>query len=153
MCIFVNSVPKSGTNLLEKLIRLVGVEKSGKSVALSNILGRYNLIKSVLHQDHIAGMSIPVGLEYPVSVSAKWLDKTLSIRDNHYLSGHAAYSEQLDFMVKSHDLKVLQIYRDPRAVLVSWAKFVAEDTNRWYPFHIFFKLFDFKYRIMFLFLG
>ncbi|RME58013.1 hypothetical protein D6779_07375 [Candidatus Parcubacteria bacterium] len=153
MKVFVNSIPKSGTNLLEKFVRLLGFSKSGKSVALSNILGRYHLIKSILHQAHLSGLSVPIGLEFPVSVSVNWLNKTLAIPENQYLSGHAAYSEQLDFMVKSNGLKAMQIYRDPRAVLVSWAKYVAEDINRWYPFHSFFKRMSLKERIRFLLHG
>ncbi len=126
---------------------------SGKSIASSSILGRYGHIKSILHQDHLNGISVPIGLEYPVSVSQNWLNKTLSINDNQYLSGHAAYSEQLDHLVRSKGLKMLQIYRDPRAVLVSWAKYVVEEENSWYTFHDFFKAMDLRKRIRFLIQG
>ncbi|RMG39809.1 MAG: hypothetical protein D6732_03810 [Methanobacteriota archaeon] len=56
-------------------------------------------------------------------------------------------------MVKSNGLKALQIYRDPRAVLVSWAKYVAEDINSWYPFHSFFNRMSLEERIGFLLYG
>lgn len=153
MRVFVNSLPKSGTNLLEKLIRMLEIKQSGRSIASTNIIGRHSLAKSVLHQDHISGMSVPIGLEFPVSVSMKWLDKTLAITDGQYLSGHAAYSEQLDFLVRKNVLKMIQIYRDPRAVLVSWAKYVAEEENSWYTFHHFFKDMELKDRIRFLLMG
>ena len=153
MKVFVNSLPKSGTNLLEKLIGMVGVNRSGRSIASTNIIGRYSVLKSLLRQDHLHGCSIPVGLELPVSVSLKWLKRSLAIAEGEYLSGHAAFSEQLDYMVRIQGLRMVQIYRDPRAVLLSWAKYVAEDVNRWYPFHAFFKQMDLKDRIRFLLLG
>lgn len=153
MRVFVNSLPKSGTNLLEKLIRMLDIEQSGRSIASTNIIGRHSLAKSILHQDHFSGMSVPIGLEFPVSVSMRWLDKTLDIADGQYLSGHAAFSEQLDYLVQKNNVKTIQIFRDPRAVLLSWAKYVVEDTNSWYTFHHFFKKMDLNERILFLLKG
>lgn len=153
MRVFVNSLPKSGTNLLEKLVRLLDFKHSGRSLASTSILGRWNIVKSVLRQDHFRGLSVPVGLEYPVSVSVSWLDKVLDIPDGSYISGHAAYSEQLDYLVQQHKMPVLQIYRDPRAVLLSWARFVAEEQVSWYPLHNFFKSMELEERILFLLHG
>lgn len=154
MRLFVNSVPKSGTNLLEKLVQLIGVSHSRRSVAFSSIEGRHSVVKHLLRTNHFSGVSIPVGLEMPVSVSMNWLDHYISsIHGDEYLSGHAAYSEQFDYLLKLHGIKTIQIYRDPRAVLVSWAKYVSEDINKWYPFHATLKKKSLQERIRFLVTG
>ncbi|MBE9490583.1 MAG: sulfotransferase domain-containing protein [Bacteroidetes bacterium] len=154
MRVFVNSVPKSGTNLMEKLIRLVGIKRSGKSLAYSSVEGRHSIAKHLIRINHFSGVSVPIGLEVPVSVSIKWLDRYLSSIDtNRYISGHAAYSEQLDYLLKSKNIKTLQMFRDPRAVLVSWAKYIVEDINKWHPYHDFFKSLSLHKRIRFLITG
>lgn len=135
MKVFVNSLPKSGTNLLAKLVRMVDVKDSGKSIASSSIVGNYQFAKSCLRLDHFLGNNVPVGLEFPVSVGYAWLDGYLKIDSSQYLSGHAAFSEQLAHLLKKNGIKQIQVFRHPAAVLVSWAKFIAEDENSWHPSH------------------
>lgn len=135
MKLFVNSLPKSGTNLVAKLVMLVNVQYSGKSIAASSILGNHQLAKSCLRLSHFSGNNIPVGIEFPVSVGSSWLNRYLKIADNQYLSGHAAFSEQLAHLLKMNEIKQIQILRHPAAVLVSWAKFIVEDSNAWHPSH------------------
>jgi hypothetical protein len=135
MKVFVNSLPKSGTNLLAKLVRMVDVKDSGKSIASSSIVGNYQFAKSCLRLDHFLGNNVPVGLEFPVSVGYAWLDGYLKIDSSQYLSGHAAFSEQLAYLLRKNQLKQIQVFRHPAAVLVSWAKFTVEKKNRWHPSH------------------
>jgi len=154
MRVFVNSIPKSGTNLLEKLVRFFAVKRSGKSIAYSSIEGRHSFFKHIFRINHFYRGSIPLGLELPAFVSQQWLKGYMaSVKPGTYFSGHAAYSEQLDYMLKSESIKSLQIYRDPRAILVSWAKYVAEDINSWYPFHSSLKKMELSERILFLLHG
>lgn len=135
MKVFVNSLPKSGTNLVAKLTRLVNVQDSGKSIASSSVVGNYQFAKSCMRLDHFSGNNIPVGLEFPVSLGYAWLDRYLKIANNQYLSGHAAFSEQLVHLLQKNGIKQIQVFRHPAAVLVSWAKFIAEDKNSWHPSH------------------
>lgn len=132
---FVNSLPKSGTNLVAKLMRLAGVQESGRSIASSSIVGKHQTIKSIWRQDHFSGNNVPVGLEFPFSVGYRWLDNYLKIQDGQYLSGHAAFSEQLAYLLNKNSIKHVQVFRHPAAVLVSWAKFIVEDGNSWHPSH------------------
>ena len=133
--IFINSLPKSGTNLIAKLVRLMGVDNSGKSVAFSSILGRYQFAKSCMRLAHFSGNNVPIGLEFPVCADYRWLAHYLKLRDNQYISGHAAYTEQLAHLLKVNNVSQIQVFRHPAAVLVSWAKFIAEDRNNWHPSH------------------
>ena len=135
MKILVNSLPKSGTNLLAKLVQMAGLQESGKSLASSSVLGKYQLVKSCLRLDHLSGNNVPLGLEIPVSVGYRWLAVYLKINDNQYISGHAAYSEQLAYLLQISGIKKIQVFRHPAAVLVSWAKFIAEKNNKWHPSH------------------
>lgn len=134
--IFVNSLPKSGTNLLERLVSLLGFSHSGVSVALSSVRGRHETLKRLLRVDHFRGENIPVGLELPASISQRWLQSRFdAVGVSQYVSGHAAYSEQLHNLLLDSDSKTIQIYRDPKAVMVSWAEYVVEPENRYYPFY------------------
>ena len=154
MKVFVNSIHKSGTNLVEKLIVLAGVTKSGKSLAMTSVLGRHETIKNILRSNHLSASSVSIGLGIPVSVSYLWLKRYFSsVKANMYLSGHAAYSEQLSYLLACEKIKSIQIYRDPRAVLASWARYVVEGDNHYLPLHRVLKEKSFDDRLRFILHG
>lgn len=152
--VFVNSFPKSGTNLVEKLLRLVGIRMAGKSIAMSSVLGRYETIKKLTRTISFNSWAVPIGLEVPVSVTASWLKEYIdSLSPGQYMTGHAAYSDYLESLLSIHSICVLQVVRDPRAILSSMAKYVVEDINAWYPFHQYFKSLDTRSSIRLFILG
>lgn len=153
MRVFVNSVPKSGTNLVAKLVRLTGMQDSRRSIASSSIVGRYQLIKSCVRIDHLSGDNVSVGLEFPVSVGYHWLNRYLKIDNNHYLSGHAAFSEQLAYLIGTNGVSHIQVFRHPAAVLLSWVKFFVEDINSWHPSHTIMKKMNLEDRCYFMLAG
>lgn len=138
--IFVNSFPKSGTNLVEKLVRLLGYARSGRSVAFSSVCGRHTTVKRLTRACSLRNIQIPVGLEVPAAVSAGWLKRYIrAVHHGSYFSGHAAWSGYLDDILQSEGIKVIQVMRDPRGILTSMTSYVVEEQNAWYPFHRAFK--------------
>jgi len=146
---FVNSIPKSGTNLLEKLVARCGLSRSGRSIALSSVLGPFAPVRQILRSG--AGPNaVPVGLESQACVRPGWLRRYVeSTRDGQYLSGHAPFSSLLYETLIDNGVRTIQIYRDPRSVLVSWADFSVTPELRWYPFQPYLRSLTFAERIHF----
>ena len=130
MNVFVNSLPKSGTNMVQKCLELASISYSGRSVAASSCFGKYELVKKVFRHPRIREVPVVIGLEVPVSVSPGWLSTYL--RDaKGYVSGHAAYSMHLKRILANENYKVIQVVRHPGAVLSSWANYIAEPGYYW----------------------
>ena len=130
MNIFANSIPKSGTNLLQRFLDLSDVQYSGRSIAASSVYGRYGYLKHLLHQPNAKEIPIPIGLDVPVVVSPKWLQSYLH-NASGYITGHAQYSNHFSHILISENYKVIQIYRHPGAVLVSWAHYIVNPGYYW----------------------
>lgn len=133
--ILVNSLPKSGTNMVQKCLALAGIPYSGRSVAASSNFGRHALIKSLLRQARPNEVPVPIGLEIPVSVSAKWLRGYLHGAQG-YVSGHAAFSPYYTHILESGGYRTIQVVRNPCAVLASWANYVVEPGYYWHEAHV-----------------
>lgn len=131
---FVNSLPKSGTNLVQKCLKLASVPYSGQSVAASSCFGRHGLIKKVFRQPRVGEVPVVVGLEIPVAVSPQWLQHYLH-RAQGYVSGHAAYSAHYHSILQSEGYKIIQVVRHPCAVVASWANYIAEPGYYWKNIH------------------
>jgi hypothetical protein len=130
MNLLLNSIPKSGTNLLQKFFLLVSIPYSHKSIAASSIFGRYGRIKSILRRPRPNEVPVQIGLEVPNVVSPTWLCRYLR-NARGYVSGHAAYSAHLYTILQNENYKVIQIVRHPCAVLVSWANYIVEPDYWW----------------------
>lgn len=130
MNIFVNSIPKSGTNLLQRLLDLSGAPYSGRSVAASSSFGRFALVKQWLHRPGVKEVPIPIGLEVPAVVSPSWLRNYLH-QARGYVTGHAQYTTHLSHLLASEGYKTIQIFRHPCAVLVSWAHYIERPDYYW----------------------
>lgn len=136
MKIFVNSLPKSGTNLVAKLIEGLGYKYSNKSIALSSKLGRYERIKRLTRSRWFRGGSIEIGLEINADLSSAWVEKYLTqVQDGQYVTGHAAYSDHLNEILINNGYKIIQVIRNPLDVMFSYAKYIIEKENRYYPTH------------------
>lgn len=154
MKLFVNSLPKSGTNLVQKLVELLNFKYSGKSLASTNLIGRYQFIKTLLHGSWFDVNPLIIGLEIPTATSSKWVNKQLSsLHDHTYISGHAAYSDHLAFLLAKNNIKVLQVSRNPYDVIYSWVNYIVEDNNHWHPLHTHLKSMSFDERVKFTVTG
>ena len=150
---FVNSIPKSGTNLLEKLVRSLGVQRSGRAIAFSSLEGPFSPLRRALRGAYI-GTAVPVGLECSVDARLGWLRGYVSsVPDGCYLSGHAPFSPALRQILRDNEVRPIHICRDPRAVLVSWAGYSVSADLAWYPFRPFLGSMDLEDRIEFFLTG
>ncbi len=128
--ILVNSLPKSGTNMVQKCLELADIPYSGRSVAASSMFGRYARIKSLFRDVSVKETPVVVGLEIPVGVSPSWLHEYLQGASG-YVSGHAAFSSHYHSILKAEGYSTIQVVRHPCAVLASWANYIAEPGYYW----------------------
>jgi len=134
MRIFINSLPKSGTNLVAKLVESLGYQYSKKSIALSSQIGRYETIKRLTRTACWRGSNIAVGLEINASVSSAWVERYLRhVPEGHYVTGHSAYSDHLQDILCKNGYKTIQVIRNPYDVILSYAKYFVEKDNNYYP--------------------
>ena len=130
--IFVNSVPKSGTHLLTRIVSLLGYRStSSNRYVIQKILTRMrlghpnvftfptvnrNLIKIMYDwYDKIhPHVKVPIGVTLRAQVSHnlmyRWL---LSIHPGCFVSGHVPWSQTTDQILKQLGFKHVIIVRDP----------------------------------------
>lgn len=152
MKLLINSLPKSGTNMVQKCLELASVPYSVKSVAASSVFGRYQLAKRIMRSPRFGEVPVPIGLEVPVTVSPRWVKSYLASA-NGYVSGHAAYSVHYDSLLQEKGYKVIQVVRHPCAVLSSWANYIAEPGYYWRLAHQYLAGKPFEERVKFILYG
>lgn len=130
MRLLLNSLPKSGTSLAQKLLRLADIRYSGKSIAASSLFGKNVFIKRLLRQPGLSELPVPIGLDVPVCASPSWLHRYLQNADG-YVSGHAAYSDHFFEVLQDQRYLTIQAVRHPAAVIVSWANYIIEPGYYW----------------------
>ncbi len=140
------SVPKSGTNLLQKLLELAGLRFSGNSIGTATCFGRYELAKRIFRGPRVGETPVLVGLEVDVVCSPKWLRCHLA-HAKGYVTGHATYTEELHGMFLKQGYRILFIVRHPAAVLLSWANYIVEDGYYWKDAQQYFSQLDLEKRI------
>jgi len=152
MKVVLNSLPKSGTNMVQKCLELASIPYSGKSLAASSNFGKYGLVKKLLRQPRSGEVPVIIGLEVPVAVSPCWIRGYLH-GAHGYVSGHAAYSAHYHSILKSEGYKTIQVVRHPCAVLSSWANYIAEPGYYWSKAHNHLAQMSFEERVDFLLYG
>lgn len=104
-----NSMPKSGTHLLTELLEQIdGMRFSGQ-------LAMYT-------------PAIETGDRHRMRHLER---RTRRLRTSHYLMGHIANDEHAEAALASHDVKLVTILRDPRAVVLSGMNYLYNAT--WMP--------------------
>ncbi|NPA52253.1 MAG: sulfotransferase domain-containing protein [Aquificae bacterium] len=122
-----NALPKSGTNLLQKLFELMGYKYDRLGIAESLILGKIYPMRQLIRGAKFDKNPLHIGFYSPVAVSSRWLLRRIKrVKRGGYISGHANYSERLNYILEKYKVKVVHIIRDPRDVLVSHAHFFAK---------------------------
>jgi len=123
--IIVNSLPKSGTNLLAKAVRY-----------LPSLRGPvFHLggpgMKGAEPADE---PTAPVGVDLPTRAPIKSLERILDkVEPRHFLTAHVPYSPQFSSLLDSRNFKKLIIIRDPRDVILSHSHFINKNTD--HPLH------------------
>ncbi len=111
--IIINSIPKSGTNLL------------------------LNIIKSIPYTKHEGGFSYSPYYECLHERMSYIKSKTLNASPGSIFTGHAPYFNQLVSFIETNSFKHLFIYRDPREYCVSLSHYIMKDKQ---PRHKFYKI-------------
>ncbi|WP_439636339.1 hypothetical protein [Oceanicaulis sp.] len=123
MSAFVNGIWKSGNNLLLKLCNELGLPTANRGVATHLFYGKGARLRRLIRSSFL-DTPIPVGLETPFNVGEPWLRRRLRGAAGTALGGHAAYSSRMVDVLRSEGFQALSIIRDPRDVLVSYARWI-----------------------------
>lgn len=117
--IFLNSIPKAGTHLLD----------------------------SMLHEFPTLRPSVSRTVQYWAKIDQLQIDKILSIHRGTFLRGHVPAHLDLIQALNKSDIKTLLIVRDPRAIVVSHEKYISQiDTT--HPAHKYLSSLDAEARIL-----
>ena len=123
---FVNSLPKSGTHLTAKCLRMMGYTEHGHigSALVLNpgLLSKVRrLLAAPLRQGYL------VGVDTPVEMAARSVHRLLrKTKDTTFLTAHVGYSTALLDAILSHGIAPIVVSRDPRSVLTSFSHYVAK---------------------------
>ena len=124
--VLVNSLPKAGTNLVVKALRLMpGLQES-----------QLHLGHSTVKQTEVAKGrdAVTVGIDMPRPVKKRLVAQALgAVSDNHIISAHLPWSKNLAALIRKSGLKMLLVLRDPRDVVVSHARYIADTPD--HPLH------------------
>jgi hypothetical protein len=139
--VLVNSVPKSGTNLLSRVLSLYpqigfsGVHLGSRSVGC--YLWRHWGISLHLFdgaREWFGKNELPVGVDLPHYSSKNSVHKKLSrVAPGYFATAHLPYSALALELLKELDYRLLIMIRDPRDVVVSLAHYVVRRRN--HPLH------------------
>lgn len=121
--VFINSLPKSGTNLLGKCFELLDfklVDHIGSRAYLRNKFLR--ICGLTLGQGYI------IGIDTPIEVSKSRIDnKLLRLQDGQFITAHVGYTSSILEKILENNILPILITRDPRAVLSSFVHYVVKE--------------------------
>ncbi|WP_145999164.1 sulfotransferase domain-containing protein [Oceanicoccus sp. KOV_DT_Chl] len=124
---FVNSLPKSGTNLVGKCLELFEYQQLhgfASSEVLSNTFKAK--IKRLLWMPWKQGYLI--GIDTPVEISRSAINKRLdAVGPDQFLFGHVGYTSDFLAKVREKEFVLFVMLRDPRAVLNSFVHYVVSN--------------------------
>jgi hypothetical protein len=124
MRVVANSIPKSGTHLLDRLLVLLGFEMVEGGIRPHLVMGRYRPVRRLLRG---RGEKVTVGVVSPQQVSRRWLAKRLSgVPEGGFVNAHCVYSPELADLFGREGMRVVCILRDPRDVAVSQLHYIKQ---------------------------
>jgi sulfotransferase 6B1 len=119
MRVVANSVPKSGTNLLSRLLVLLGLEKKSRlGIEPRLVAGPFSPARRFFRAREPE--KVTVGVDSPQQIGRRWLARRLSrIPDGCFVNAHCIYTPELAELFREEGMRVVCILRDPRDVAVS----------------------------------
>ena len=115
--IVANSIPKSGTHLLDRLLVLLGFEMIEGGIRPHLVSGRFRPLRRMLRG---RGETVTVGVVSPQQVSRRWLAGRLSrVPEGGFINAHCLYTPELADLFREGRMETVCILRDPRDVAVS----------------------------------
>lgn len=116
--VFVNSLPKSGTNLLLKLMRSLP--------GMHEVRLKLNHQQASRYRVQAGELSVPAGVATPAEINLGRLIRTLGwLSPGAWFRGHVPYSETFCDLLATSGIKMILMVRDPRDVVVSSAAYLA----------------------------
>jgi sulfotransferase 6B1 len=124
-----NSVPKSGTHLLVRLLTLLGFQKTDFGGIRSHLVsGPFSPFKRLLRAR--GPEKVIIGVVSPQQISRRWLSRRLSrIPDSCVITAHCIYTPELAELFREEKMHVACILRDPRDVAVSQMHHIKQRTQ------------------------
>jgi hypothetical protein len=124
---FINSVPKSGTNLAAKSLDLFGFQSAGH-LGAEWILKRSAKRTTVKRlQNFTVQQGYLLGINHPVEVNRRTVNKLLTgVSPGQYLTAHVGYTSDLLQKVTQLDFKSILVIRDPRSIAASLVPYILE---------------------------
>lgn len=134
--VLINSLPKSGTHLLSKAVEMCGFQEHFNPAELNDpdritplFLNYREARDAMLKQPQArqAAANIPIGTLTPANVDPQTLEDWLQgMPKGRYLLGHMGWTSALAPILAEHQVKLVFIIRDPRAVLTSLLSFILD---------------------------
>jgi sulfotransferase 6B1 len=133
MRIVANSIPKSGTNLLARLLTLLGFEQTSEMGIRSRLVaGPFSPARKLLRSR--SAEKVTIGVASPQRIDRRWLERRLSrVPDGCFVTAHCVYSPELASLFAGERMRVVCILRDPRDVAVSQMHYIKQKKR--HPIH------------------
>jgi hypothetical protein len=133
MRIVANTIPKSGTNLLARLLTLLGFEQiSEMGIREHLVAGPFSPARKLLRAR--SAEKVTIGVVSPQRIDRRWLERRLSrVPDRCFVTAHCVYSPELASLFAGERMRVVCILRDPRDVAVSQMHYIKQKTR--HPIH------------------
>ncbi len=123
---FINSLPKSGTHLTAKCLKLMGYSELDH-LGSAQVISPSMLSKIRRFAWYPFTQGYLLGVDTPVEVSKRIVHSRLKkSRPHTFFTAHVGYSTALLDAVRAHNIAPIVVYRDPRAVLVSFIHYVTK---------------------------
>ncbi|WP_405223954.1 sulfotransferase family protein [Lentisalinibacter sediminis] len=116
----INSVPKSGTNMLHKALELLGYRYAQLGIADTLLSGRFQLVRKLIRNNPLDRTKIDIGMYRQTCIGKKWIESKLGgLNDGEFITGHAGYSSEFADLLEAKHVVPILVVRDPRDVLLS----------------------------------
>jgi hypothetical protein len=126
MRVVANSVPKSGTNLMSRLLILLGFEQRPMGIRPRLVAGPFSPIRRFFRAREPEKVS--VGVVSPQQVGRHWLQRRLAkVPDGCFVTAHCLYTPELAKLLHEEEMRVVCILRDPRDVAVSQMHYIKRE--------------------------
>jgi Sulfotransferase domain len=126
MRVVANSIPKSGTNLLARLLTLLGFEQTSEMGIREHLVaGPFSTARKLLRAR--SAEKVTIGVVSPQRIDRRWLGRRLSrVPDRCFVTAHCVYSPELASLFAGEQMRVVCILRDPRDVAVSQMHYIKQ---------------------------
>jgi hypothetical protein len=114
----INSLPKSGTNLVQRLLQLL------PGVVDARVRLQHGTLEHFRAPGDEGGPSHVVGVGWPQQVAEATLRRALQqLGPGRYALGHFPHADGMARLMREHALKTVLVLRDPRDVAASHARY------------------------------